>query len=309
MSEKGNFQNYDRQPDLRAQSYLFPKLDPALTIEEINDAIKEAIDRTRKNKKGEERETHDTPEKLVKACLKHLRERNDPIIGPSFYSGLKALEVFEMDEVPHEMQRYRMLIGVFYQYLLISLTYRAAAKKSHFMKVFDGVRQGDVVADVTTPKSDKGLRLYISVKKSIDTVGGQDMGDAIKRLEKIAKDDKNINMPYLCVVAIATPERGKITSYDKSRQMRKDTNGRHYSLNSELWLPGFLYPYVTGRSAVEIYQLASASVAKHFPFYSLKFRKECSELLHKELINLGIATKEGVITKDKFFQYVAKEEN
>ncbi|MBU1398866.1 MAG: hypothetical protein KKH85_08280, partial [Proteobacteria bacterium] len=44
-----------------------------------------------------------------------------------------------------------------------------------FPCVYDGKREGDVEAEVETPGFEPGLRLYISVNKSKDTVGGQDI--------------------------------------------------------------------------------------------------------------------------------------
>lgn len=302
-------QPYPREKsDFLAAKELFPSLNPPMKIDELQTAIKKAFERAKKNKKGEEATLPDTSTKLVKLCLKHLKERSDPVMGTSFYSRLNADELFEMDEIPHEIQRYRMKIGIFYQYLLIELM-RAVSSRNNtqIISVFDGSREGDVVADVRTPTYEKGLRLYISVKKSIDTVGGQDIGGAITRLESIAKKDKNLSSPYLCVIAIATPSKGKIFKYHESRQMRYNVDHFPYSVNCEIWQPGFLYPYVTGRTATMIYAEASKLVEDYFPFYSLKFRRESSDSLKKELIKLGIANKEGKIIKEELFKYIADE--
>lgn len=302
-------QPYPRgKSDYRAKSSLFPKLQPPMELKIMQDAIRKALGRTNKNKKGEDAKSPNTPEELVKVCLKHLKERSDPIMGTSFYSKLSASELFEMDEIPHEMQRYRMKIGIFYQYLLIELMRANSNRKnSLFISASDGMREGDVVADIHTPGYSKGLRLYISVKKSIDTVGGQDMGGAIKRLEDVAKKDKNLNSPYLCVIAIATPIRGRILGYDDSRQMRYNVDHFPYSVNCEIWQPGFLFPYITGRSATEVYNETTKLIEDYLPFYSLKFRKECGDLLQKELIKQCIADKNGKIIKEELFKYIASE--
>lgn len=73
------------------------------------------------NKQGARSPLPDNPPELVKLCLTHLRERSDPILSASFLSQCQAEEVFELDAIPHEMQRHRMKIGVFYQYLVIEL--------------------------------------------------------------------------------------------------------------------------------------------------------------------------------------------
>jgi hypothetical protein len=58
---------------------------------------------------------------------------------------------------------------------------------------------------------------------------------------------------------------------------------------------------------LEIYKESLKYAEKHMPFYSLKFRKECAELLKDAFIKLGIADSKGVINKDKFFDFVAQE--
>jgi len=78
-------------------------------------------------------------------CLAHLQERSDPILNPSFLSQCKLEEVFEMDAIAHEMQRHRMKIGNFYQFLVIELM------KSRFTQVYDGKKEGDVEAEIETP--------------------------------------------------------------------------------------------------------------------------------------------------------------
>jgi hypothetical protein len=143
--KKGSIQPYPRESDFRARSDLFPKLDPPLSLDLIREAIRTAFERTMKDKRGENIRQIDTPQKLVLACLKHLKERYDPVLAVSFYSALNASEIFIMDEIPHEMQRYRMKIGLFYQYLLIWLAKKAGAEWH------DGQRAGDAYADVKTP--------------------------------------------------------------------------------------------------------------------------------------------------------------
>ena len=291
-----------------AKSDLFPKLDPPLSLDVIQVSIKKAFERAKKKKQGEDFELLETPQKLVSECLKHLKQRNDPIIGYSFYSKLNAAEVFTMDAIPHEMQRYRMRIGLFYQYLLIELMHKASqSHNTQIIRAFDGNREGDVQADVKTPNYDKGLRLYLSVKKSSDTVGGQDIGGAIKRLEDVVKQDKNLTSPYLCVFAIATPIKGKIIGYEESRQIRYNKDHHPYSPNCETWLPGFIYPYITGWSARDIYKEAGRIIDNYFPFYSLSHRIQCSNMLKNELIKLGISNEDGKIIGKAFFDYISTE--
>lgn len=307
MSRPSGLQPYPREPEYIAQHSLFPKLDPPLNYAVIQTAIKSAFERMNKTRKGKQRGSLDEPAKLVKACLKHLKERNDPVIMASFFSKVDAKDVFEMDAISYEMQRYRMLMGQFYQYLLLELM-RASSRVngSSFLNANDGKREGDVEADIR-PHGYNQMRLYISVKKSSDTVGGQDLGDAIKRLERVAKDDQNRTAPYLCAIAIANPTKGRIAGYRASRQIKYNSSGSPYSWNCELWGPGFIFPYATGRSASNIYREAAKVAGDYLPFYSLKFRKESSELLVKELVKMGIANEQGKVIIDKLFEYMVQD--
>jgi len=193
-----------------------------------------------------------------------------------------------------------MSIGDFYQYLLLELM------RQHW-PVFDSSREGDIVADIETPTFLQGLRLYISVKKSADTVGGQDIPGVIRRIESVAKEDKNRARPYLCVICIATPSHGKLLSYSEDRRVKCNTSGSPYSLNCEHWGPGFVFPYITGRNAREIYMEGIKRVSKHLPFLSLKYRKECSSLLKKRLQQLDLLDKNDRVSSDKFLQFCCSE--
>ena len=70
-------------------------------------------------------------------------------------SKCKIEEVFELDAISHELQRQRMKIGVFYHFLIIELM------KERFPSTHDGVREGDVQAEIATPGFPKGLRIYM----------------------------------------------------------------------------------------------------------------------------------------------------
>jgi hypothetical protein len=173
-------QQYPRRDDFLAKDDLFPRPGTAISGEELSEAIRRAFERCLKDKRGNVTELPHLPEDLVRLCLQHLKERSDPILSPYFLSQCSLEEIFELDAVAHEMQRHRMRVGVFYQYLLIELM------RLRFSNVSDGKREGDAEAEIDTPGFAKGLRLFISVKKSSDTVGGQDVGGVIRRLEAMA---------------------------------------------------------------------------------------------------------------------------
>jgi hypothetical protein len=301
-----SLQDYPRvRGGFLAEYGLFPKSEPPFSMDIADEAIKRAFARAGKNKKGDELRVYRTPAELVKLCIHHLKERSDPILSPFFFSQMNVEDVFDVDAIAHEMQRQRMKIGLFYQYLMIELMRCAQRTQiSSIKSVFDGSREGDVVADVSTPAFSKGLRLYISVKKSSDTVGGQDIGGVIRRLEGVAIAEKNLNSPYLCVIAIATPSRGKLEGYREARSIRRKEDGTPYSPNCEFWMPGFVYPYITGLSPRDIYKESIKIVKDFLGFYTIKVREEATQLLKKKFIEMELSDKEGNIELDRFFNFV-----
>jgi len=297
MNNRLLLQPYEREGNsLLSKSAYFPPRFPQLPVQELNNAIDQAFQRCLKNKKGVFKPYNPDPKTLVKSTIDHLRERSDPILNPYFLSLLDIEDVFEFDAVSYEMQRHRMSIGIFYQYLILELMRNS-------WPVFDGSREGDVVADITTPGLPSGLRLYMSIKKSKDTVGGQDISGVIRRLENEAKSEKNLTRPYLCVVGIATPSKGKLKGYD-DRSIKMDKGGKAYSLNCEFWGPGFIFPYITGHDAITIYSLSISRVSEYLPFMTLSFKKECSSLLQIELRRLNLINKAEKIDVTSFLRYI-----
>jgi hypothetical protein len=293
-------QPYPREKDiLLAKQSLFPPLKPPMAEEIINSAIDTAFRRCIKTKTGKNRAISESPEELVELCIEHLRSRSDPILSPYFVSQCNIDSLFELDAVSHEMQRHRMTIGVFYQYLLLELM-------RNRWPVFDASREGDIVADIETPGLAIGLRLYMSVKKSKDTVGGQDIPGVINRIESVAKQEKNLTRPYICVICFATPSDGILHSYE-DRQIKCSNQGSPYSLNCEFWGPGFVFPYVTGRNAREIYLEGIKRVADYLPFLTLRYRKECAALLKKRLSELELLDANGKISIVKFLEFSCAE--
>jgi len=296
-SQRLLLQPYPREgQSLLSANSLFPRKTTAIAAKDLEVTVDLAFQRCIKNKKGDARIHQETPQSIVASTVKHLKERSDPILSPYFLGLLKAEDIFELDAVSYEMQRHRMTIGVFYQYLILELM----RKSWH---VFDGSREGDVVADIDTPDFDKGLRLYMSVKKSKDTVGGQDVSGVIRRLESEAKAEKNLNRPYLCVIGIATPSKGKMKGYD-DRTTKADKSGKAYSLNCEFWGPGFIFPYITGLEAIEIYITAIRRVSNYLPFMTIIFKTECSVLLRKELEKLDLLDDDNRIDKHKYLKFI-----
>jgi hypothetical protein len=297
-------QTYPRGDDYLADAKLFPRPKEKVSVGNLSQAITKAFERSFKDKQGNTTVLAQTPEELVEICLRHLKERSDPILSPYFLSQCDVEEIFELDAVSHEMQRHRMRIGVFYQFLLIELM------RLRFRNVSDGKREGDAEAEVDTPGYAKGLRLFISVKKSSDTVGGQDVSGMIRRLEAMALEDKNLTRPYLCVVCFATPQRGVIVPYEQGRAIKRNRDGHPYSPNCEVWSPGFAFPYVCGLDAEEVYRAALQTVGQFLPFHSLKLRKQCGKMIAAELKKLKLVNAEtGRLDPLKFQQFITQRRN
>jgi hypothetical protein len=301
------FQPYPREKGgYLASQTLFPQQVPALSDENITSAIERAFTRSRSTKVGAKRKIISKPADLVDLCIQHLKTRSCPVVGTHFYSQCDIEEIFELDAIPYEMQRRRMDIGVFYQYLIIELMRESShSSNSNIEAVFDGSREGDLVADIKTPELKAGLRLYGSVKKSSDTVGGQDVPGVTKRLESVAKEEKNLTRPYLCVFCYATPTKGKIRAYDDSRSIKCSKDGHPFSVNCESWEPGFIFPFISGRSAFDVYKLSVKKIGEFMPFYSLQYKKKCSHLLKEKVIAMGLVNQEGQLDQDKFLKFIA----
>ncbi|MBS1789373.1 MAG: hypothetical protein JST85_16730 [Acidobacteria bacterium] len=123
----------------------------------------------------------------------------------------------------------------------------------------------------------------------------------------MATEDKNLTRPYLCVVCVATPPRGKILSYNESRQMKRNNEGHPYSPNCEVWLPGFIFPFICGLSPTEVYKAALEKVSEFLPFHALPQRRECAELLSAKLNELELVNAEtGKLDLLRFQEFVSQ---
>jgi hypothetical protein len=138
-------------------------------------------------------------------------------------------------------------------------------------------------------------------------VGGQDVGGVIRRLETMALEDKNLTRPYLCVVCFATPQRGIILPYKKGRTVRRNRDGHPYSPNCEVWSPGFVFPYVCGLDAEDVYHAALQKVGQFLPFHSLNLRHQCGKMIETELKTLKLLDAvTGRLDPLKFQQFITQ---
>lgn len=141
------------------------------------------------------------------------------------------------------LQKGRMNSGWRYQFLLLD----CAKQNRRFKGVSDlGQAEADFNALIDFVDSGKApLSLYVSVKNRRNTLGGQDWPQAISALEKMAKNDRNRVGPYCCVFGIAI-DRGQ-------RHIKiSQKTGQPHSVNTEVWLSDFLWPFFANYSYEEI---------------------------------------------------------
>jgi len=269
-------QPYPRQgTSLLSDSTLFPLLHPPMDESVISAAIRTAFERCLRDKKGRLKRNIDSPRALVDLTIKHLQERSDPVLTSYFVGQIEIEDLFDFDAVSYEMQRHRMTIGVFYQYLILELM-------KHRWNVFDASREGDIVADISTPGFEPGLRLYFSVINSRVINKKQKIGDEIRRLESLASKEKDVIRPYICVIVNSTPSERFIKKHNE-RRIKCNRNGIQYSLNSEYWESDFTIRFLTGRSPVEIYINVIKQIKSYLPLKSIEYREEGSLLLKQKL--------------------------
>ncbi len=140
------------------------------------------------------------------------------------------------------VQKGRMNSGWRYQFLLES----CANHSGRFKSVSSlGLSEADFNAVIDFKEPQPALNLYVSVKNRKNTMGGQDWPKAIQALENVAVHDRNRTGPYCCVFGIAM-DRGQ--RYIKIERR----TGRPYSVNSEVWLSDFLWPFFANYSYEEI---------------------------------------------------------
>lgn len=302
-------QPYPRERgDLLAKKTLFPQPNPPMTDSQVASAAGIAFRECGLTRSGKVKDVPSSPEALVKVALSHLKERTDPIDGVAFFSSVEIEDIF-LDAIFHEMHRHKMQMGDYYHKFILELMKESRSlSKPNIQNANDGPREGDIIADVKTAGFSSGIRVYGSVKKSGDTVGGQDFSAALHRLERVAQEDQGRRRPYLCAFMIGNPIKGILRSYEDSRHIRGDRQKRPYSENGEVWEPGFIFPFVTGRPAHDVFKISLGLVEDFFPYFTIKYRKEASRRLRDELEHLGlIASHSNRLDRDAFLKFVTNE--
>lgn len=141
------------------------------------------------------------------------------------------------------LQKERMNSGWRYQFIAKDM----AGESKRFASVSDiGAAEADFNATIRQIDSTKSVvSIYVSIKNRTNTMGGQDWPKAIYALEDVARTDKNRVGSYLCVFGIAM-EHG--TRNIKNEQKTK----RPYSVNTEVWLSDYFWPFFTNYSYLEV---------------------------------------------------------
>ncbi len=167
----------------------------------------------------------------------------DPASTAHQICGKRCREVGQEAFRNRTVQKGRMNSGWRYQFLLLD----SAIHSRRFQQVSDiGAAEADLNAVIEFLESDREpLSLYVSVKNRKNTMGGQDWPKAIVALERVASTDKNRTGPYCCVFAIAM---------DKGERHIKlmQRTGQAYSVNTEVWLSDFLWPFFANYSYEEV---------------------------------------------------------
>lgn len=140
------------------------------------------------------------------------------------------------------LQKERMNSGWRYQYIAKD----CAVRSRRFATVSDiGAAEADFNVTIETIDSSDALSIYVSIKNRNNTMGGQDWPKAIYALEDVARTDKNRTGPYLCVFGIVI-EKGQ-------RLIKRNGKSRTpYSVNTEVWLSDFFWPFFSNYSYSDI---------------------------------------------------------
>jgi len=173
----------------------------------------------------------------------------DPAATAHQLYGKHFLEVGKEQFRNRTLQKERMNSGWRYQFLALT----CAQRSKRFISVSDiGAAEGDFNALIAfIDKSKQSLNLYVSVKNRSNTMGGQDWPKAIQALESYAINDKNRMGPYCCIFGIAM-DRG--TRYLKVEKK----SGKSHSVNTEVWLSDFFWPFFANYGYEEIMQAVLA---------------------------------------------------
>lgn len=253
------YQNYPRVQDENSPFYgclddstLLPHKHK-ISVEKLKRLILSAINNA--NKKSS-REILSIPSNAKQEIIDQIYEKEgkrlftyfkkycgDPASTAHQLNGKHYIDVGKEQFRNRTLQKERMNSGWRYQFLVVD----CAQQVKRFKSVSDiGAAEGDFNAIIEfLDKTKPPLSLYVSVKNRSNTMGGQDWPKAIQALENVAKSDKNRTGSYCCVFGIAM-ERGM--RYIKREHKTK----KAHSVNTEIWLSDFFWPFFANYSYEEI---------------------------------------------------------
>lgn len=104
---------------------------------------------------------------------------------------------------------------------------------------------------------------------------------------------------------IGNPIKGVVRRYADSRYIRGDRQGRPYSDNGEVWEPGFIFPYLTGQTARDVFRISLKQVERFLPYHTLRHRHAASRLLVADLRRVGLVGHDGRLDADAFLDFTA----
>jgi hypothetical protein len=188
------------------------------------------------------------------------------------------------------LQKERMNSGWRYQYL----AKKCAHESKRFQSVSDiGASEADFNVIIAYEDNTKEpLALYVSVKNRVNTLGGQDWPKAIYALEDVAITDKNRLGHYCCVFGITIDRGDRII---KNQQKTKQP----YSVNTEIWLSDFFWPFFANYSFEEIMKIVLQTLINENEkqvSLSIEIPKTLIETFGKECKTKGIVDNGGNFT-------------
>jgi hypothetical protein len=178
--------------------------------------------------------------KLFKYFIKYC---GDPASTAHDCNGQHYFKIAKEQFRNRTLQKERMNSGWRYQFIAKD----AAIASQRFFSISDiGAAEADFNAIISFDKSPNDfLNIYVSVKNRTNTMGGQDWPKAIYAIENMAKADKNRTGPYICVFGIAM-EKGLRSIKNEQK------SGSPYSINTEIWLSDFFWPFFSTYSYEQI---------------------------------------------------------
>ena len=245
-------QRYPRNDDGFLDVHQLPPHHHKIPFEQLKSIIREAIEKAGKKSSRaildipddtSEEDRHRIYQEKGKALFNYFRRYyGDPATSAYDCHG-RHFSVIAKEQFRNQtLQKERMNSGWRYQYIAKD----CALSSKRFKTISDiGAAEADFNATIDVIGSKDTLSIYVSIKNRINTMGGQDWPKAIHALEDVARTDKNRTGPYICVFGIVI-EKGQ-------RSIKRNAKSKSaYSVNTEVWLSDFFWPFFANYAYSEI---------------------------------------------------------